>query len=90
MRKSYSGPEEIMEAIRQYSNEPGFSEPVDHYSFAMNQHEWDNLSNGIISDFGLNAFFFTDTDLRVRMVEEESPAGKAGIKRGWKFVQRCR
>ncbi len=53
----------------------------------MKQNEWDDLSNGIISDFGLNAFFFTDTDLRVRMVEQESPAGKAGIKRGWKFVQ---
>ncbi|RYG45303.1 MAG: hypothetical protein EOO01_18035 [Chitinophagaceae bacterium] len=85
--KSYSGPQEIMEAIREYSNEPGFPDPVDHYSFAMKQNEWDDLSNGIISDFGLNAFFFTDTDLRVRMVEEESPAGKAGIKRGWKFVQ---
>lgn len=85
--QSYDGPVEIMEAIRQYSNEPGFSEPVDHYSFAMDQEEWDNLSNGIISDFGLNAFFFTDTDLRVRLVEEASPAGLAGIKRGWKFLR---
>jgi carboxyl-terminal processing protease len=85
--RSYDGPSEIMEAIRQYSNEPGFSDPVDHYSFAMLQNEWDNLSNGIISDFGLNAFFFTDTDLRVRLVEDASPAGRAGIKRGWKFLK---
>jgi carboxyl-terminal processing protease len=85
--KSYDDPPEIMEAIRKYSNEPGFADPVDHYSFAMKQNEWDNLSNGIISDFGLNAFFFTDSDLRVRLVEENSPAGRAGIKRGWKFVK---
>ncbi|MBL7697344.1 MAG: hypothetical protein JNK79_04280 [Chitinophagaceae bacterium] len=85
--QQYNSPVEIMEAIRQFSNEPGFPDPVDHYSFAMDQDEWDNLSNGIISDFGLNAFFFTDSDLRVRMVEEASPAGKAGIKRGWKFVK---
>ena len=84
--RSYDGPPEIMDAIRQYSNEPGFSSPVDHYSFAMKQQEWDNLSNGITSDFGLNAFFYTDTDLRVRLVEDASPAGKAGIKRGWKFI----
>jgi len=85
--RSYDGPSEIMEAIRKYSNEPGFSDPVDHYSFAMKQNEWDNLSNGIISDFGLNAFFFSDNDLRVRLVEEASPAGRAGIKRGWKFLK---
>lgn len=85
--KAFQGPIEIMEAIRQFSNEPGFSEPVDHYSFAMDQDEWDDLSKGIISDFGLNVFFFTDTDLRVRMVEEASPAGRAGIKRGWKFIR---
>ena len=85
--RTYDGPSDIMVGIRQYSNEPGFSDPVDHYSFAMKQDEWNNLSNGIISDFGLNAFFFTDNDLRVRLVEEASPAGKAGIKRGWKFVK---
>lgn len=85
--RAYNGPSEIMTAIRKYSIEPGFSDPVDHYSFAMKQSEWDNLSNGIISDFGLNAFFFGDADLRVRLVEEASPAGKAGIKRGWKFVK---
>ena len=85
--RSYDGPSEIMEAIRKYSTEPGFTDPVDHYSFAMLQNEWDNLANGIISDFGLNAFFFTDNDLRVRLVEESSPAGRAGIKRGWKFIK---
>jgi carboxyl-terminal processing protease len=85
--RSYAGPSEIMEAIRKYSNEPGFTDPVDHYSFAMKKNEWDNLSNGIISDFGLNAFFKTDSDLRVRLVEEASPAGRAGIKRGWKIVK---
>jgi carboxyl-terminal processing protease len=85
--RAYDDPSEIMEVIRQYSNEPGFTDPVDHYSFAMKQNEWDNVANGIISDFGLNAFFFTDSDLRVRLVEEASPAGRAGIKRGWKFIK---
>lgn len=85
--KSYAGPSEIMQAIRKYSSEPGFADPVDHYSFAMKQNEWDNLSNGIVSDFGLNAFFFSGDDLRVRLVEENSPAGQAGIKRGWKFLK---
>src|SRR4026208_951661 len=50
--RTYDGPSEIMVAIRKYSNEPGFTDPVDHYSFAMKQDEWSNLSNGISSDFG--------------------------------------
>lgn len=84
--RSYDGPEEIMTAIRAYSKEPGFTDPVDHYSFAMLKQEWDNLSNGVITDFGMNVFFFDDGDLRVRQVEPASPAGTAGVHRGWKIV----
>jgi carboxyl-terminal processing protease len=85
--KSYAGPEEIMTAIRQYSTEPGFAQPVDHFSFAMMKADWNNLSSGIASDFGMRAFFYTDTDLRVRSVGELSPAGLAGIHRGWKITK---
>jgi C-terminal processing protease CtpA/Prc len=85
--QTYSDPNAIMEAIRQYSNEPGFSTPVDKWSFAMNQTEWDNLSNGISGDFGISVFFFKDDDLRVKSVERSSPAGIAGIRRGWRITK---
>lgn len=85
--RSYAGPEEIMNAIRQYSSEPGFANPVDHYSFAMKKEEWDKISTGVITDFGLNVFFMNNGDLRVRAVEKESPAGLAGIRRGWKIIK---
>lgn len=51
--RSYDGPEEIMSAIRQYSTEAGFSQPVDRWSFAIAQREWDNVSSvyRAISDF---------------------------------------
>jgi len=81
--QSYSDPNKIMEAIRAYSNEPGFNAPVDRWSFAVKKSEWDNASSGISKDFGLNIFFRAEGDLRVRFVEIASPAGKAGIKRGW-------
>ena len=54
--QAYAGPEEIMKAIRNYSNEPGFSQPVDHYSFAIKKAEWDKISTGQATDFGLNVF----------------------------------
>jgi hypothetical protein len=85
--RSYDDPDKIMMAIRQYSNEPGFTDPVDHYSFGIKKAEWDNVSSGIASDFGLNAFFFSENDLRVRSVVAGSPAGNAGIRRGWKMIK---
>ncbi len=85
--QSYSDPNKIMEAIRAYSQEPAFSAPVDRWSFAMKQQEWDNISSGISGDFGLNIFFRSSDDLRVKLVEKESPAGKAGIRRGWRITK---
>jgi C-terminal processing protease CtpA/Prc len=85
--RSYSDPDEIMTAIRQYSIEPGFGAAVDRWSFAVKQAEWDNVSSGVSTgDFGLNIFFKTEGDLRVRHVEKESPAGVAGVRRGWRIT----
>lgn len=84
--RNYADPDAIMTAIRNYSNEPGFSKPVDRWSFAMKQKEWDDVSSGISGDFGLSVFFKAQGDLRVKSVEPASPAGKAGIRRGWRIT----
>jgi C-terminal processing protease CtpA/Prc len=83
--QSYDDPNKIMEAIRQYSSEPGFTGAVDRWSFAVTKAEWDGVSSGVSGDFGMGVFFLTNSDLRVSYVERESPAGKAGIKRSWKI-----
>lgn len=85
--RSYAGPDAIMSAIRRYSKEPGFADPVDRWSFAMKQDTWNNISSGITKDFGLGVFFRDETDLRVKHVEAASPAGKAGITRGWRITK---
>ena len=93
--RSYSDPDKIMQAIRQYSNEPGFNQPVDRFSFAIKKTEWDNMSAGLNwvstthseeGDFGLTVFFRIEGDLRARMVEPASAAGMAGIRRGWRIT----
>lgn len=83
----FSDPDGVMHGIRAFSEEPGFSIPVDRWSFAMLKNDWENLRSGIGGDFGMNIFFLTNSDLRVSYVERESPAGKAGIKRGWHIKQ---
>jgi carboxyl-terminal processing protease len=85
--QKYEDPDKIMTAIRAFSTEPGFSQPVDRWSFAYKQKDWDNVSSGISQDFGLNIFFLAEGDLRVRYVEKASPAGLAGIKRGWQLTK---
>jgi C-terminal processing protease CtpA/Prc len=85
--KSYDDLNAIMTAIRQYSTETGFSQPVDRWSFAIEQKEWDNISSGIAGDFGISVFFMAPGDLRVKSVQKESPAAKAGIRRGWRITK---
>jgi hypothetical protein len=85
--RSYNDPAGIMTAIRAYSNEPGFTGPADRWSFAVKQTEWDKVSAGIAGDFGLDVFFHAPNDLRVKSVEKESPAGRAGVRRGWRITR---
>jgi C-terminal processing protease CtpA/Prc len=85
--RSYADPDKIMRALRQYSSESGFSQPVDRWSFGVDRQTWDNVSSGISGDFGISVFFYNDNDLRVKLVEKASPAGQAGIKRGWRITK---
>lgn len=82
----YADPDAIMKALRPYSKEPGFSDPVDRWSFAIKKSEWDNVSSGISGDFGLGIFFHAENDLRVSYVEPASPAAAAGIQRSWQII----
>ncbi|MBW7891224.1 MAG: hypothetical protein H3C48_09430 [Chitinophagaceae bacterium] len=84
--KSYTDPDALMKAVRSYSMEPGFSEPVDRWSFAMKKRDWDDVSQGVSGDFGLGIFFKSQNDLRVSYVEPASPAAAAGIQRSWRIL----
>jgi C-terminal processing protease CtpA/Prc len=85
--QTYADPDAIMQAIRHYSTEPGFSQPVDRWSFGMKQTDWNNLSSGVAADFGFSVFFLQEGDLRVKYVERASPAGLKGIHRGWRVTK---
>jgi carboxyl-terminal processing protease len=82
---NYKDPNAIMQAIRPYSQEPGFTNPVDRFSFGVLQSEWDNISSGVEADFGMRVFFRTVNDLRVSSVDKNGPAGTAGVQRGWRI-----
>jgi C-terminal processing protease CtpA/Prc len=85
--QAYADPDKIMQAIRKYSTESGFSQPVDRWSFGMKQTDWDNLSSGVVADFGFSVFFLQEGDLRVKYVERASAAGAKGIHRSWRITK---
>ncbi len=94
--KLYADPNKIMEAIRPFSIETGFTTAVDRWSFAMLKKDWDKISAGMNSvnsaasaagDFGFQVFFRAEGDLRVRLVERRSPSGLAGIERSWRVTK---
>ena len=85
--QSYADPDKIMTAIRAYSKEPGFTNAVDRWSFAYKQKDWDAVSSGSALDFGMSVFFRVEGDLRVKFIEKASPAGQAGIRRGWRITK---
>jgi carboxyl-terminal processing protease len=77
----------FMRWIRNYSIEPGFSGPVDRWSFAVVKSEWDNVSGGIAGDFGLDIFYLSNNDLRIRNVDRNGPAATKGLKRGYRITE---
>ena len=81
----FADPDAIMKAIRPYSIESGVV--ADRFSFASLKVDWDKVSSGVSGDFGISVFFLNSTDLRIKSVERTSPAGIAGIKRGWKITR---
>lgn len=87
--RTYADPNKIMEAIRPYSIESTFSTttPVDRFSFGALKVDWDRVSTGISGDFGIGAGFISNTDLRISSVERASPAGLAGVRRGWQITK---
>jgi hypothetical protein len=85
--RQYADPDKVMQAIRAFSVEPGFTQPVDRWSFGIKQSVWDDVSSGVAGDFGINVFFRAEGDLRVKNIEPNSAAGKAGIRRGWRITK---
>jgi C-terminal processing protease CtpA/Prc len=77
--RSYSDPESEMDALRAYQT-------LDRWSFVEKATTFNSyFSDGETSDFGFWIKYDSNNDLRVRCVYAQSPAGKAGVERGWKL-----
>ncbi|HEY0272790.1 MAG TPA: S41 family peptidase [Chitinophaga sp.] len=62
------------------------TKPRDRYSFLDDGTVSEELDNGRAGDFGFNIGFYDYDDIRSTYVYPGSPAGLAGVKRGWKLT----
>ena len=82
---SYKDANSVMKQVRTFSPLVNGGN-ADRWSFALTKAAWDAYSAGSDSDIGLDYKFLTSSDLRVKFVYPSSPAGLAGVKRGWKVL----
>jgi carboxyl-terminal processing protease len=64
----------------------GYGDGAAKYSFIDDGSVSGEL-NGTNGDFGFSVFFPSSTDLRIKYVYQNSPAGNAGLKRGYKITK---
>lgn len=78
--RSYADPESEMDALRAY-------QLLDQWSFVEKASTFNSyFADGETQDFGFWIKYDANNDLRVRYVYAQSPAGKAGVERGWKLT----
>lgn len=82
--RSYASPEDVLEALKKYAKDPS-GKAYDHYSFLDRQGAVsDEIEAGRSGSFGFDVRYHNETDLYIKRVYAGSPAGKAGMERGWK------
>ena len=86
--RQYSRAETVLEALKKYKIDPETQQPVDRYSFLDRERAVsEEVQEGVLGDFGLDVRYEAEDDLRVKLVYEGSPAGRAGIERSWKVLK---
>lgn len=81
----YANPIVLFNALRTYKKDASGNN-LDRYSFVDNGGTSRALQEGIAGDMGFEVGYQTDSTLFVVYVYPGSPAGKAGIKRGWQLI----
>lgn len=85
-RQYTSSDEAVLNAFTGLKINPTTGQPIDKYSFLDDGTLADELG-GSGGDFGFSVFFNSQEDLRIKYVYANSPAGRAGLKRGYRITK---
>lgn len=84
---NYKTAEDVLEAIKSYAKDAN-GRLLDRFSFldrtgAVNE----SIQEGLSGSLGFDVRYNNATDLFVKLIYPNSPADKAGIKRGWQILE---
>jgi len=99
--RSYTGTSEIsaltkeVDAISQFKINPATGKPYEYDEYNHGSAKYSFIDDGSVStelggtngDFGFSVFFPSATELYIKYVYPNSPAGLAGLKRGYKITK---
>ncbi len=83
---NYGTPEEVINAVRTFSEKAPTGVNRDKWSFVLPKKTWQDIASGNSKNFGVYFRFAADGNLYVRQVFDKSSAGLQGVARGWKVL----
>lgn len=84
--RGYKTADDVLEALTQYKKDAN-GQPVDRYSFLDRTGAVsEEIQEGLAGDFGFDIRYTAENDLRVKLVQPNSPASAAGMDRGWRIL----
>lgn len=79
--------EEVLNELKGYAKDEE-GRLLDRFSFLDRTGQVNSsIQEGLSGSFGFDVRYLNDNDLYIKLVYESSPAGKAGIERGWQILE---
>ncbi len=91
LSSDYDSADVLLEKMKTYAINPTTGRPFDKYSFLDHGQVASEIQQGVAGDIGMQVTYAGDgtpqnTQLFVLFTDKNSPAGKAGITRGWQIT----
>lgn len=90
LSSSYDSADVLLQKMKTYAINPSTGKPFDKYSFLDHGQVAGEIQQGVAGDIGMQVTYAYDKNhnilLYVLFTDKNSPAGKAGITRGWQIT----
>ncbi len=91
LSSSYDSADVLLAKMKTYAINPSTGRPFDKYSFLDHGQVAGEIQQGVAGDIGMQVTYAGDgsaqnTSLYVLFTDKNSPAGQAGVKRGWQIT----
>ena len=91
LSKNYDSADVLLSSMKKYAINPTTGKPYDKYSFLDHGEVQGEIQQGVASgDLGMQVNYAYDADRNIHLIvlftDKNSPAGQAGVNRGWEIT----